>query len=305
MKNYLIQIEPNSEIKMKPVLLALVAIFFLVVPTASQESLPELAHRLKPSVVTVIAIGKERQHTQVGSGFFVAQTCSPGKPPIENVAAFAKRIREKTRAYYDKSDVELVRRVLEKYPEYRRNVAFSISTKDTAPRITRIDRITSGALIITNWHVVKNAKSIAVKTLNKHTFDVTSVVAFSIAGDVALLRTDAPPREYLSLEVADTYPEAGERVFVIGNPLGLLEGSVSDGIVSAIRVFPNIGEMLQITAPISPGSSGSPVFDMDGHVAGVAAFGIMPGQNLNFAISIRLLERILCPEDPIGLYVDQ
>jgi S1-C subfamily serine protease len=285
---------------MKPVLLALVAILFLAVPTASQESLPELAHRLKPSVVTVIAIGKEKQHTPVGSGFFVAQTCSPRKLTIEDVAAFAKRIRQKTGAYYDKSDVELVRRVLEKYPEYRRNVTVPISTKDRAPSITRNDRMTSGTLIITNWHVVKDAKSLAIKTLNERTFNVTSVVAFSVAGDIALLRTNAP-REYPSLEVADTFPEAGERVFVIGNPLGLLEGSVSDGIVSAIRVFPTIGDVLQITAPISPGNSGSPVFDMDGHVAGVAAFGIMAGQNLNFAMSIRLLERILCPDDPMGL----
>jgi len=68
------------------------------------------------------------------------------------------------------------------------------------------------------------------------------------------------------------------------NPLGL-ERTVSDGIISAVRDVPEFGKIIQFTAPISPGSSGSPVVNMKGEVIGVATFQIIEGQNLNFAIS--------------------
>jgi S1-C subfamily serine protease len=68
---------------------------------------------------------------------------------------------------------------------------------------------------------------------------------------------------------------------VIGNPEGL-EGTVSDGIISAFRAGRT---MIQITAPVSPGSSGSPVLDESGNVIGIATQVLKEGQNLNFAIS--------------------
>lgn len=77
----------------------------------------------------------------------------------------------------------------------------------------------------------------------------------------------------------------GESVVVIGSPKGL-ETTVSDGIVSSIR---EEGEVLQITAPISPGSSGSPVFNSKGEVIGVATFTVKDGQNLNFAIPVKFV----------------
>jgi tetratricopeptide (TPR) repeat protein len=70
---------------------------------------------------------------------------------------------------------------------------------------------------------------------------------------------------------------------VIGNPFGL-EGSVTNGIVSAVRDIPTFGRIIQITAPISPGSSGSPVVNMQGQVIGVATLQITGGQSVNFAI---------------------
>src|SRR4029077_2185902 len=66
-------------------------------------------------------------------------------------------------------------------------------------------------------------------------------------------------------------------------PLGL-EGSVTNGIVSAVRDIPTFGRIIQITAPISPGSSGSPVVNMHGQVIGVATLQITGGQSVNFAI---------------------
>jgi trypsin-like peptidase len=70
-------------------------------------------------------------------------------------------------------------------------------------------------------------------------------------------------------------------VLVIGNPEGL-EGTVSEGIISAFR---ENRSLIQITAPISHGSSGSPVIDESGQVLGIAKGGFEDGQNLNLAIS--------------------
>jgi hypothetical protein len=74
---------------------------------------------------------------------------------------------------------------------------------------------------------------------------------------------------------------------VIGNPEGL-EGTVTEGIISAFREG---GDIIQITAAISPGSSGSPVLDDDGNVIGVATATYKEGQNLNFAISTNAIQR--------------
>ncbi len=63
-----------------------------------------------------------------------------------------------------------------------------------------------------------------------------------------------------------------------------LEKTVSEGIVSAIRKMPQLGDIIQISAPISPGSSGGPVFNTSGVVIGVARATYRTGQNLNFAV---------------------
>jgi tetratricopeptide (TPR) repeat protein len=78
-------------------------------------------------------------------------------------------------------------------------------------------------------------------------------------------------------------PEEGERVFAIGNPLRL-EGSVSDGIVSAVREVPDIGRIVQITVPVSHGNSGSPLFNMRGQVIGIITVKVTNGQNINLAL---------------------
>ena len=277
------------------------AIFLFTAFVQAQESLPDLAKRIRPSVVTVTANDKANAVIEIGSGFFVELPANLTNKQTEDVKTFARRIRSKFDSYLDKTDMELVRRVLERYPEYRERIAFSFSLENNAPKIVRVNSSPTGTFIVTNWHVVKDAKSINIKTQDKKTFKAT-VVAYSELGDIVLLQTDASKGNYNPLEIADTYPEEGENVIVIGNPLGLFEGSLSTGIISATRDLPGIGEVVQITAPVSPGNSGSPVMNSEGEVIGIVTFDVAKGQNLNFAISKRLLERILCPQDPIGLY---
>jgi tetratricopeptide (TPR) repeat protein len=137
--------------------------------------------------------------------------------------------------------------------------------------------------VITNRHVLEGAFKAEVHTINDLTYNVKSVLAVDGEGDIALLQIDIPPNIARPLTVVRTTPQEGESIVVIGNPLGL-EGSISNGIVSAVRDIPNFGRIIQITAPISPGSSGSPVVNMRGEVVGVATLQLADGQSLNFAV---------------------
>lgn len=139
--------------------------------------------------------------------------------------------------------------------------------------------------VITNLHVIRGARRCEVKTLDGkgRIYQVSGLLAVDEEGDLALLSVEVPAGRGRSSELATLLPEEGEKIFVIGNPLKL-EGSVSDGIVSAVRELPNIGKIIQITAPISHGNSGSPVFNLKGQVVGVVTIKVTNGQNINLAI---------------------
>src|SRR5689334_17523947 len=137
--------------------------------------------------------------------------------------------------------------------------------------------------VVTNRHVIDGAYRAEVHLNSGNNFPVKNVIAIDAEGDVALLRVDAPPNLVRPLSLDRTSPQEGESIVVIGNPFGL-EGSVTNGIVSAVRDIPGFGRIIQITAPISPGSSGSPVVNMHGQVIGVATLQITGGQSVNFAI---------------------
>ena len=137
--------------------------------------------------------------------------------------------------------------------------------------------------IITNYHVLQGASSAEVKTSDGKTYPIIYIVAEDEQSDIIRLSVNIPSQYVYPLSLSKTIPEVGERIIVYGSPLGL-EKTVSDGIVSAIREVPGYGKLIQITAPISPGSSGSPVLNMKGGVIGIATFQMVEGQNLNFAI---------------------
>ncbi len=137
--------------------------------------------------------------------------------------------------------------------------------------------------IITNYHVLQGASSAEVKTSDGKTYPITYIVAEDEQNDIIRLSVDIPSKYALPLSLSETIPEIGERIIVYGSPLGL-ENTVSDGIVSSVREIFDYGKIIQITAPISPGSSGSPVLNMQGEVIGIATFQFIEGQNLNFAI---------------------
>lgn len=140
--------------------------------------------------------------------------------------------------------------------------------------------------VVTNLHVIRGAVRAEIKTLDGKgkVFPVTGVLDVDEEGDLALMNVDMPLERARTSELATELPDEGETIFVIGNPLKL-EGSVSDGIVSAVREVPNSYRIIQITAPISHGNSGSPVFNLRGQVLGVVTVKVTNGQNINLAIA--------------------
>jgi tetratricopeptide (TPR) repeat protein len=179
---------------------------------ATQDILPELVRRIKPSAVAIETFDSRGERLSRGSGFFI----------------------------------------------------------DT-------DRI------VTNRHVIENAHRAEVHSSTGVVFQVKGVLAVDAEGDIALLKIDVPNPLIRPLPLDKTSPQEGESVVVIGNPLGL-EGSVTNGIVSAVRDIPTFGRIIQITAAISSGSSGSPVVNMQGQVIGIATLQVTGGQSVNFAI---------------------
>ena len=137
--------------------------------------------------------------------------------------------------------------------------------------------------IITNRHVIEKSQRVEVHLMNGTKYAAKGVLAIDGEGDLALLQVDIPKEFAAPLQIVQAAPLEGESIVVIGNPFGL-EGSVSNGIVSAVREIPGYGKIIQITAPISPGSSGSPVVNMRGQVVGVASLQAAEGQSLNFAV---------------------
>ncbi len=151
--------------------------------------------------------------------------------------------------------------------------------------------VSSDGKLITNHHVIENATTAVAKAENGGLFPVEGVLADDPKNDLVLLKLKGKHLPFLPLGNSDKI-EVGTRIAVIGSPLGL-EGTLSEGIVSAVRELPGQEKWLQITAAISPGSSGSPVLTAKGDVVGVAGALLREGQSLNFAVSVQYVQTLI------------
>ena len=153
-------------------------------------------------------------------------------------------------------------------------------------------------LIATNYHVIAGAASGTAKLVGKYTtYKIEGFTATDEANDLALLKVSAYGIKPLILGNSNAV-KIGDTVYVAGNPKGL-EGTFSDGIISSRR-DKYTKERFQMTAPISPGSSGGPVLNSKGEVIGVsvAAHRDLDAQNLNFAIPSSYLKTLLTLSKP-------
>ena len=169
-----------------------------------------------------------------------------------------------------------------------------IAVADKNGKITKTGTgffLSADGKLVTNAHVVEGGTTATAKLENGATYAVQGVIKAATDKDLVLLKADAKDVPFLTVG-PHGLPDVGSRVAVIGSPLGL-EGSVSEGIVSGQRALKKDDQWLQITAAVSPGSSGSPVVDEEGKVVGVATFVIDRAQSLNFARPIAYVSTLM------------
>jgi len=150
-------------------------------------------------------------------------------------------------------------------------------------------------LIVTNYHVIAAAlnknHTISARTENGSFLMNGDVNNFDEKKDIALIKFDVNNLNVVKINY-NYIPKLGENIYVIGSPMGL-DNTISEGIISSIRNYEQLNNIIQFTAPISSGSSGSPLFNSNGEVIGITTFLISNGQNLNFAIPISYLNNLL------------
>lgn len=156
--------------------------------------------------------------------------------------------------------------------------------------------VRSDGWIATNMHVIVGGPRVKVTLRGDRELDVVELLAASPEYDLALVRVEAHGLPFLSLGDSDAM-RPGDPVVAIGNPLGL-EDTVSNGLISARRKVDG-GEVLQISAPIAPGSSGGPIFNDRGEVIGIATAILQGGQNINFGVPVRYLAPMIKEPAPM------
>lgn len=139
---------------------------------------------------------------------------------------------------------------------------------------------------ITNYHVLDGSVKAIIKTYDNKEYEIDKVIASDKKWDIIKFSIKNKREEkFAHLNFAKQKAEKGDKVYSISSPLGL-EKSVSDGIIASLRSDKQHGDIIQITAPISSGSSGSALLNESGDVFGVATFNKTGGQNLNFGVAI-------------------
>jgi S1-C subfamily serine protease len=162
---------------------------------------------------------------------------------------------------------------------------------DTRPRQGSGFIVDPVGLIVTNHHVVRDARSARVKLSSGDVYDRVAILAQDERRDIAVLRIAGFDLPSLPMGNSDSL-RIGASLVLIGSPLGL-ENTVSTGVLSGRRQEPEGFELLQITAPASEGSSGGAVLAANGQVVGIATSQLVGGQNLNFAVPINYARGIL------------
>ena len=143
--------------------------------------------------------------------------------------------------------------------------------------------IAQGGIILTNFHVASRGTSYAIHLENCDTVFYTSeLLKYHADDDLALIRLSGCPARPIPLYTGPNI-KRGQPVVAIGSPLGLFN-SVSDGIIAGFRRLGDT-DMIQFTAPTSPGSSGGALLDRFGRLIGIVTAGFEGGQNLNLAVS--------------------
>jgi S1-C subfamily serine protease len=151
--------------------------------------------------------------------------------------------------------------------------------------------VSSDGTALTNYHVIRGASRATVKFSDGTVGSVDGVASYDSNRDLAVIHLQPSPKTVLDIGDSDRV-QVGDKVVAIGSPLGL-QNTMSIGIVSGLR-----NGVIQMSDPISPGSSGGAVLDEHGKVVAVAVAQMIAGQNLNFAVPINWAKSYLNGQSP-------
>lgn len=153
--------------------------------------------------------------------------------------------------------------------------------------------------IVTNYHVVENARSITLTGVNGNfgTKYSATVVATDKKNDLALLKLNGNVTvSNIPYSVKTTTSDVGEDVFVLGYPLTATMGDeikLTTGVISSKSGFQGDISLYQISAPVQPGNSGGPLFDSKGNVIGVVSAKHAGAENVGYAIKASYLKNLV------------
>lgn len=151
--------------------------------------------------------------------------------------------------------------------------------------------ISKDGLLVTNYHVIRDAEFASVLRADNTTLYVEGIAAQDKDADLALLKVNVTNVPFLTIG-PDEPPKVGTKVYAIGNPDGLTN-TLSEGLISGIRNHSSHLTEIQTSAAISHGSSGGPLLTADGAVVGVTAATFVDGQNLNFAVPAAQVRQLM------------
>lgn len=158
--------------------------------------------------------------------------------------------------------------------------------------------VDAAGLVVTNLHVIQGAKALSVKMADGEMYDKVEIVDYDARRDIAVLKVK-PYGKLPAVALGDSdRVEIGEDAVAVGNPKGM-EHTVTSGLISAIRQDEGY-KLIQISVPISPGSSGGPLFDRHGRVIGITTAQLRGEgvQNLNFAVPINYAKPLIDARTP-------
>lgn len=194
-------------------------------------------------------------------------------------------------------------RALKKYPTRSMyEAAFKKATEEASlpQKWTGTGFALTNNYIVTNYHVVEDAKTISIQGINgnfNNKYNAT-VVAFDKFNDLALLRVNGVTitTENIPYSVKTTTSDVGEDVFVLGYPLTATMGDevkLTTGVVSSKTGFQGDVSLYQISAPIQPGNSGGPLFDGHGNIIGIVSAKHRDAENVGYAIKASYLRNLM------------
>ena len=170
---------------------------------------------------------------------------------------------------------------------------FVIRTYDLKGEETAIGTgffIDSNGTGITNYHVLQGAKFAKIFLQSGKSYEIKYTEGDDKFHDIIRFKTGALKTKYIN--IASRTCHLGENVFTVGSPIGL-SFTAANGIISSVRDDSNLGNIIQTTAPISHGCSGSPLINEKGDVIGIMSFTLEGGQNLNFAFSATYIKELV------------